>query len=465
MAVRHSLPGPNLESWMSKGTKEPLVRRDEYNRAQMGMIAAVKEWDRKEHRVVLLQGNRRRVMHAKSTEVLSVGQDSDIMIAITSLFYDAGCPPDNLLVTTPYAIITRAKLPTNGRIYHRVYASLRRLRAGMYTFRDGYWNASRKRWMNAVDDFQFIVRLRLRDTEDLTGEEELEADAPILLELSSQFAEQIRQGYVRSVDEQLLAQLKQPTNRSIYHFLDSNAVDPETGKRAVSLDYRLGDLYSILGLTGRPDSNLDRLKRMYRPLLEYRYLADVTCPGSGEDSRVTFIFGSNAREADPALVEALRAEGVVLGVARSLALNYPERVLPSIAYVRRYHQQVKRVQSKGALLHDVIKNPEKYELEVRTIDAPSPPPAVPPVQPAPDDDQDLQREQARFEALSPAQRAEALQKKLALFGVTVSSQQAELLCQSARDAFDLGREVVRAAAHRQNPEAVVEAALRLSRPA
>ena len=365
---------------MVKRNRDMVERRDELNRAQMGMIAACKEWDRKEHRVELLQGERRRVMIAKSAEVLPYGQDADIMIAITSLFFDAGCPADNLLITTPYQIISRANLPTNGQIYRKLYSTLKRLRAAVYTFRDGFWNAVRKRWLNTVDDFQFFVRLRLRDTEDLSGEQDIEADARVVIELSTQFAEQIRQGYVRSIDEKLLAQLKQPTNRGMYHFLDASAVDPESGQRALTLKYRLSELYDILGLIGRADSNLDRLRRMYTPLLQQNYLSDVSYQGGGDDVMVTFVFGTNAREANPDLVAALRAEGVVLGVARNLALNHPERVLPSIAFVQQYDASVKRVHSKGAFLHDVIKNPEKYDHTLSAQPAPviaAHPPAPP----------------------------------------------------------------------------------------
>jgi len=54
---------------MGRPAREVLERRDEYNRAQMGMIAACKEWERKEHRVLIVQGDRKREMIAKSGEV------------------------------------------------------------------------------------------------------------------------------------------------------------------------------------------------------------------------------------------------------------------------------------------------------------------------------------------------------------------------------------------------------------
>lgn len=448
---------------MARQIKEVLERRDEYNRAQMGMIAACKEWELKEHRVIIVQGDRKREMIAKSGEVLPYGQDSDIMIAITTLFAEAGCPADNTVITSAYAVLTRAKLPTNGQLYRKLPTSLKRLRAAVYTFKEGFWNASRKRWTNNVDDFQFFVRLKFRDTEDFAGEVDIEADAPIVVEFSSQFAEQIRRGYIRTVDEKLLGQLKQPTVRALYHFLDSYAVNPETGQRVVSLNFRLNDLYASLGLVGRSDSNVDRLRRMYRALIEKGYLADVVHEGAGESAVVIFVFGSNAREADPALVSALTAEGLVIGVARTLALNYPDRVLGGIAYARWYHAEIKVVRNKAALIHDVITNPEKYEREARTVlDPVTPPPPIPVRDPEvelQDAEQELQRDRAAWFNLPQAEQAEQLQRKVTLFGAKLTPAQAEALVLAGVDTFELHRSVILAAARHQQRQDVVDAAL------
>lgn len=448
---------------MARRAKELLERRDEYNRAQMGMIAACKEWDRKEHRVIIVQGDRKREMIAKSGEVLPYGQDSDIMIAITTLFAEAGCPSDNTVVTSAYAILIRAKLPTNGQLYRKLPTSLKRLRAAVYTFKEGFWNASRKRWTNDVDDFQFFVRLKFRDTEEFSGEVDIEADAPIVVEFSTQFAEQIRKGYIRTVDEKLLGQLKQPTVRALYHFLDSYAVNPETGQRVLSLSFRLNDLYASLGLVGRSDSNFDRLRRMYRALIEKGYLADVIIEGIGESSSVIFVFGSNAREADPTLVEALTSEGLVIGVARNLALNHPDRVLSGIAYARWYHAEIKVVKNKAALIHDVITNPEKYAREAKTIEAPvTPAPAVPVRDAeleAQDAEQELQRDRAAWFAQPAADQAEQLHRKLTLFGARITPTQAEELVRHGLDTFELQRAVILAAARHQERQQVVDEAL------
>ena len=450
---------------MARRAKEMLERRDEYNRAQMGMIAACKEWDRKEHRVIIVQGDRKREMIAKSGEVLPYGQDSDIMIAITTLFAEAGCPPDNTVITSAYAVLTRAKLPTNGQLYRKLPTSLKRLRAAVYTFKQGFWNASRKRWTNDVDDFQFFVRLKFRDTEDFSGEVDIEADAPIVVEFSTQFAEQIRKGYIRTVDEKLLGQLKQPTVRALYHFLDSYAVNPETGQRVLSLNFRLNDLYASLGLVGRSDSNFDRLRRMYRALIEKGYLADVISEGTGDVSTVIFVFGSNAREADPALVEALTSEGLVIGVARNLALNHPERVLSGIAYARWYHTEIKAVKNKPALIHDVITNPDKYARETKTIQAPVVPAPVLPVRDAEleaqDVEQELQRDRAAWFAQPVADLAEQLLRKLTLFGVKITPTQSENLVVHGVDTFSLQRAVILATVRHQERQQVVDEALKL----
>ena len=450
---------------MARRTGEVLERRDEYNRAQMGMIAACKEWERKEHRVIIVQGDRKREMVAKSGEILPYGQDSDIMIAITTLFAEAGCPADNTLITSAYAVLTRAKLPTNGQLYKKLPTSLKRLRAAVYTFKEGFWNASRKRWTNNVDDFQFFVRLKFRDTEDFAGEVDIETDAPIVVEFSSQFAEQIRRGYVRTVDEKLLGQLKQPTVRALYHFLDSYAVNLETGQRVLSLNFRLNDLYASLGLVGRSDSNFDRLRRMYRALIEKGYLADVIHEGSGESAAVIFVFGSNAREADLALVSALTAQGLVIGVARTLALNHPERVLSGIAYARWYNTEIKVVNNKAALIHDVITNPEKYAREAKTVPAETTsPPPVPPVRDPEverqDAAQEIERDREAWYALSQAEQAEQLQRKITLFGAKLTPLQAESLVLAGADTFELQRFVIRAAARHQQRQDVVDDALR-----
>ncbi|THF68159.1 hypothetical protein E7T06_17640 [Deinococcus sp. Arct2-2] len=449
---------------MARPAKETLERRDEYNRAQMGMIAACKDWDRQEHRVLIVQGDRKREMIAKSGEILPYGQDSDIMIAITTLFAEAGCPENNTILTSAYAILARAKLPANGQLYRKLPTSLKRLRAAVYTFKQGYWSAARQRWTNDVDDFQFIVRLRFRDTEDFSGEAEIEADAPILIEFSTQFAEQIRKGYVRTVDEKLLGQLKQPTVRALYHFLDSYAVDPESGQRLLSLNFRLTDLYATLGLVGRSDSNFERLRRMYRALIEKKYLADVVLQGSGEALAVTFVFGTNAREADPTLVEALTTEGLVIGVARNLALNHPERVLSGIAYARWYHTEVKIVKNKPALIHDVITNPEKYAREAKTLVAVvTPPPAVPLPDPELElleAEQELRRERETWFARPASEQVDLLHRKLTLFGAKLTPTQAEALVQGGADTFELQRQVILATARHEERQHVVDAALR-----
>jgi len=179
---------------------------------------------------------------------------------------------------------------------------------------------------------------------------------------------------------------------------------------------------------------------------------------------VTFVFGSNAREADPALVSALTAEGLVIGVARTLALNYPDRVLSGIAYARWYHTEIKVVRNKAALIHDVITNPDRYARETRAVADPvTPPPPIPVPDPEvelQDAEQELQRDREAWLNLSQTEQAEQLHRKVTLFGAKLTLTQAQELVLAGTDTFDLQRAVILAAARHQQRQDVVDEALR-----
>lgn len=323
---------------MRKQRQEVRPYRDALNLARLSLISLQRDVDlsqtKWESRVV--QGEQAYHVECFAPEGMPHGLDSDVILAVQTLFVEAGLPEDNCVVTTPYGLLKAARLDTNGRNYHKLRESLRRLYLTSYIIHDGWFDPKGRRWRFTGSTLRMIEHLGFNAIEDLDGSVSLDADGALRIRLSDQIADNIRSGYTRLPDMKIMEKLEQPTARAMYRVLDGHRYDPKRPEvRVEALEFPLMDWAAHCRMVSdRPDKIRRNLDRMHAELLDVGFLAEVTYGGRGKGQTVRYVFGSAAREADPHLVALLTDVKVSRVMAEKLAREFPERVEEGLALAR-----------------------------------------------------------------------------------------------------------------------------------
>lgn len=351
-------------------------RRDERNIARLGIISIQSRVDDS-----LTKWNAEFSIDGRPYRVECVapygrphGIDTDIILAIQTLFFREGCPSHNWLHTTAYEIRSVAGLPDNGSTYKRLKESLKRLWGTGFVVGEGWFDAQRNRQVWSTDTLRYIERIRYHELdaepEQLPG---LDPSATLSIHLGEQLANSIRARHLQVLDGELLVQLEQPPARALYRLLEAHRIGPKD-KRQMTLKVHLEDWRLACGIqSDRPELVRRALAPAHDELKAINYLAEVHYIGRGRKQLLEYTF-AELNAPDPALVELLIGVGLSRVSASGLATEYGDRIETAVAFVRQ-RQSSSKVKNPAGLVVDVLKNEGKYVLPIE-IAAPESDPVV-----------------------------------------------------------------------------------------
>lgn len=290
------------------------------------------------------------------------GADTDILMALETLFLFQGCPANNTVTTTAYEIVQMVYQNTSGVLYKRLRESLLRLwRVGFMVAlgdvpADSTWGRFSNTSLSLISSIQFWTQGKRHDSPEL---HDLEAHGKLVIQLSEPLAASIRAGYYQNLDRKLLMDCKQPVARALYRMLQAHRPADDT------LTCRVADWGARCGIINTDPRKIRRtLESAHKELQTLGYLAGVAYTGQGTHQEITYRF--TPVETAPALpppdAEALRLlleVRVVRDRAGEAARDYPlEQIQRAVAYVKSR----KNLRSSGGLALDILRNPDKYEL-------------------------------------------------------------------------------------------------------
>lgn len=289
------------------------------------------------------------------------GIDTDMLIALETIFVANSCPADNWIHTTAYEVRELMALANNGENYRRIRDSIRRLYfTSVIVGRRTSIVGSKTSWDNV--GVRFLEGLRYRDQHDEGELSALDSDATLSIRLGEQLADSLRMGVTQVLDGQLLLQLEQPPARALYRTLQAHRrIDGQDAFLLKEMTVSLEEWRKAVGLTtSRIDLTRRALKAAHDELLAVGYLQEVHFAGRGQNATVHYRF-AELDAPDPALVVMLRQVGVSVARASALAAKYPERVEAALKFLSA-QQQSRAVRNPGGLVADLLEHPEKYEL-------------------------------------------------------------------------------------------------------
>ncbi len=289
------------------------------------------------------------------------GQDADVLLAIQTLFFRAGCPDNNSVEVTASGLLSMSGHARNGQYYSRLRESLLRLWGVKWTMVRTLWDERQGQHRGDTTATSLIAELRLVDQS--TGQHrpfearEISEASPIEITLVPSFAASIRAGLFQILDGELLARLGQPQARSLYRVLQAHRVTSD-GSLASELTFALRDWLMACGLE---DDRIDNAKRVldlaHERLRAEGYLHEVSFSGRGKRGQVTYIF---LAAPEPEAVECLLERGVTRPVAEALAADHPQRITPALRVIDERLQSGWKPRSLAASVVDAVRNPVKW---------------------------------------------------------------------------------------------------------
>lgn len=314
------------------------------------------------------------------------GSDSDVLLALQTLFFRAGCPSNDRIEVYPTDILELTTLANSGKSYQRLREALLRLSGVKWKMMQSTWDKKRRKHVGATSVLGLISELRLVEG---SGEHrpfenrQLEERLPIEVVFSPTFADSIRAGLYQMLDAELLSRLTQPPTRSLYRVIQAHRVQRD-GSLSSKLQVPLRDWVRACGIEeGRAGNARRVLELSHVQLQEQRYLKAAEFAGRGFAATVTYRFNSLPQ---PALTDLLLAQGVSRPVAESLSADYPERIPIAIRLIEEKIAVGWKPRSHSAALVDAVKEPHKWgyaaaekpvKVPAKKTKAPEPEPPAP----------------------------------------------------------------------------------------
>lgn len=360
---------------MSKNpNKSQMERRDERNTARLGIISmqsrvdtSITEWDAEWQ----IDGRPYRIK-CFAPKGRPHGVDTDVVLAIQTLYVRSGCPVHGWVHTTAYELRDLSGMPQNGVNYHRLKDSLLRLATTSFLVSEGWYDhVGRRKW--DTDTMRYIDRIKYREFDaqsDLPG---LDETASLSIKLGDQLAESIRAGYTQVLDSQLLLQLEQPPARALCRLLESYRVQPD-GSRLMQLSVQLEDWRQACGIASDRSEIVRRaLIPAHEELIAAKYLREVVIEGRGMKQILTYHFQSSDAP-DPALVATLRDVGFSVGAAQEVSKLYGSKVEEAVRYALNRRASGYQIKNMPGFIVDYLKSEDKYTpvvdvQAVRTVQA------------------------------------------------------------------------------------------------
>lgn len=288
------------------------------------------------------------------------GVDSDVLLALQTLFFRAGCPTSDRMEVYPSDILELTTLADSGKSYQRLREGLLRLSGVKWQMVRSTWDEKRKKHVGGTSVLGLISELRLVDAsgDNLPFENrQLEERLPIEVIFSPTFADSIRDGLYQMLDAELLSRLTQPPTRSLYRVIQAHRVQKD-GSLSSELRVPLRDWVRACGIEeGRVGNARRVLELSHQQLQEQGYLKAAEFSGRGFSGEVVYRFSSLPQ---PALTELLMQHGVSRPVAESLSADYPERIPTAVRLIEEKAASGWKPRSFSASLVDAVKEPGKW---------------------------------------------------------------------------------------------------------
>jgi len=283
-------------------------------------------------------------------QVVPHGLDNDVMVAIINLYLEDGCPEDGTVRVSMHRLLQAAGLSVSAHYYREVRSCLRRLQSTSYQIVQGWWVQGKQRHMDATFNYLWKVTA--------TREEEYDVSSALEIRLPDEVAQSIRDGYVKPLDLGVYRELSSPPVRAVYRVLDALRWDSGSAQDRVTVNLlEWGERLSIY--SNEPDKIRRVLQPAHTELTERGILLDVTSEGRGRAQQLTYVFAPVDRLPDPELLRALTKRGMYPAVAGKFLTDHPDPD-PVLLAVRRFDAYPGKKQNAGALLRDMLVNPDRY---------------------------------------------------------------------------------------------------------
>lgn len=289
------------------------------------------------------------------------GRDADVLLALQTLFFRAGCPETNAVELSASQLLTASGHARNGQYYAALRESLLRLGGVKWTLVRTQFDEKRQRHLGETTTTGIIAEMQVMDQS--TGSHrpfehrELTDASPIRITFVPSFAASIRDGFFQILDGELLSRLGQPQARSLYRVLQAHRVTPG-GSLAGDLTFRLKDWLGACGLDGERLDNARRtLDLAHERLKAEGYVQEVRYEGRGRMGSVSYTFSAAP---EPELVDRLMDRGVTRPVAETLAADHPQRIVAALRVVDERLSGGWKPRSLPASIVDAVRNPKKW---------------------------------------------------------------------------------------------------------
>nr|WP_246363451.1 replication initiator protein A [Deinococcus budaensis] len=344
-----------------KGVDDPRI--SELDLARAGIVSASQSAPREREWLAQFEANGvRYAVSGHSHRGRPYGVDGDILLALQTLFFKAGCPDSNRIRLPPALLLGMVNLSRSGKDYVRLREGLLRLASVRWEM-SASWGGIESRRESRTTSTGIISDLWLDDdvgTEDFVGVQ-VSADSLVDVAFTITFASLIRDGLYQILDGDLMARLGSSPSRALYRALAAHRIRGDHLAQAMRVNLR--EWIVACGLSERTDAALRTLEASHERLINEGYLELVEDEGRGAHRTLTYRFRAAAH---PEQVRELTLRGVVPAVAASVSADHPERVMPALRAVEQRVQGGWKPRSLSAAIVDAIKNPEKWEYAPQT---------------------------------------------------------------------------------------------------
>ena len=250
------------------------------------------------------------------------GPDNDLMLVLTNLYLEQGCPPGDAVVTTPYELLRLMERNDSGRSYQILHDGLMRLTGT--TYRISGWIDQRGEGTRRAT-FRFVEHVEDINLQGLLlNPKTFGKGTKLRVTLARDIAANLRSRHLKPVDLDFMLSL--PTNQAgiLYRLLDALLYSDPEAQRTQTLSLSVVDWGRLLRLS---DLTPDRIRRAIDPphqiLIQKEFLKSVEYVGRGAAQAVVYTF--NAQRPDhPLTPEQLLLVGRIkaLGVADGSAKKF-----------------------------------------------------------------------------------------------------------------------------------------------
>ena len=292
------------------------------------------------------------------------GPDNDLMLVLTNLYLEQGCPAGDWVVTTPYELLKSMGRNDSGRSYQILHDGLMRLTGTTYRISgwiDQHGKGTRRATFRFVEQVEDI---NLQGT--MLNPNTFGKGTRLRVTLARDIAANLRSRHLKPVDLDFMLSL--PTNQAgiLYRLLDAMLFSDPEAQRTQTLSLSVVEWGRLLRLS---DLSPDRVRRAIDPphqeLIRREFLKAVEYVGRGATQQVVYTF--NAQRPDHPLspeqlllVGRIKAMGVTDGVTkkfvRASPVSFVEDRVKIAEAILAQTPSFKR--SKGAYAWDILSDTE-----------------------------------------------------------------------------------------------------------